>query len=59
MEPAATELYINVDTIEKPILRPYPNESPEDADESKRNAFYNHKNHFFILTTAGKPVYTR
>ena len=53
------EVYINIDTIEKPIIRFYPNESPEDENEEKRDAFFKHKNHFFVLTSAGKPVYTR
>jgi len=53
------EIPINVDLIEKPVLRKYPNESPEDEDVAKRTAFYKHKNHFFIITVAGKPVFTR
>lgn len=53
------ELNMGADMIEKPVLRLHPDESPEDADEAKRNAFYAHKNHFYIFTVAGKPVYTR
>ena len=53
------ELCINLEIIEKPVIRPHYGESPEDLDPAKREAFYNHKNHFFILTSAGKPVYTR
>lgn len=53
------EIPINIDLTEKPVLRKYPNESPDDEDPAKRAAFYKHKNHFFIVTIAGKPVFTR
>jgi hypothetical protein len=43
----------------KPTPSNYPKESPEDSDEHIRNAFFSHSNHFFILTIAGKPVFTR
>ena len=59
MESNKRELCINMDLIEKPTVRIYPEESPEDMDEEKRNAFFKHKNHFFVITSAGKPVYTR
>jgi len=43
----------------KPTPSDYPKESPEDPHEHIRNAFFSHSNHFFILTIAGKPVFTR
>ncbi len=49
----------NVELIEKPILKSHLAESPEDPDIEKRRAFYSHKCHFFIFTTAGKPIFTR
>ncbi len=49
----------NVDLVERPVLKSYANESPEDRDEAKRLAFYRHKSHYFIFTTAGKPVFTK
>ena len=53
------EIPINVDLIAKPVLRRYPNESPDYEDPSRRAAFHKHKNHFFIITVAGKSVFTR
>lgn len=44
---------------EKPVPSEYDAESPEDYDENVRKAFFSHTNHFFILTAAGKPVFTR
>ena len=32
------------------------NEQPEE--EKKNTDYFSHKNHFFIITNAGKPVYT-
>ncbi len=49
----------NVDLIERPFIKSYAGESPEEADETKRKAFFAHKCHFFVFTLAGKPVFTR
>ena len=49
----------NVELVERPILGTHINESPEDPDPFKRDAFYKHNCHFFIFTSAGKPVFTR
>jgi hypothetical protein len=53
------ELCINVEMIVWGVFKSHYGESPEDMDAAKREAFYGHKNHFFILTAAGKPIYTR
>jgi len=45
--------------IEIPRIKQHANESPDDPDEEKRTAFYKHKNHFFVLTIAGKPIFTK
>ncbi len=50
---------LEVDLIEKPIIKSYAEEGPEEQSEHRRKAFYNHKKHFFVITTAGKPIFTR
>jgi len=50
---------INFELIEKPVLRMHSHESPEDPDPKNRELFYHHSCHFFIFTTAGKPIFTR
>ena len=45
--------------VHQPIIKSYVEESPEVPDEDKRLAFFEHKKQFFIVTAAGKPIYTR
>jgi len=45
--------------VEAPVIRSYVEHSPEDSEEACREAFFHHHKHIFIITTAGKPIYTR
>ncbi len=53
------ELDVAAELILRPTVKSHPEESPEDPDEARRISFYAHKSHFFVFTSAGKPVYTR
>lgn len=44
---------------EVPAIKTAPHEDPDNADKAKRSSFYAHKNHYFALTLAGKPIFTR
>ena len=42
-----------------PIIKSYVEESPETPDAEKRQAYFDHKKQFIIISAAGKPIYTR
>eukprot|EP01022_Parablepharisma_sp_SALTPOND_P014358 TRINITY_DN1943_c0_g1_i1.p2 TRINITY_DN1943_c0_g1~~TRINITY_DN1943_c0_g1_i1.p2 ORF type:complete len:696 (+),score=109.46 TRINITY_DN1943_c0_g1_i1:287-2374(+) len=45
--------------VPRPIIKSYVEESPEAPDSEKRDAFFEHKKQFLIITAAGKPIFTR
>jgi hypothetical protein len=45
--------------IDIPAIKRHSEEDPSSQDESKRKLFYDHKTHFFILTTVGKPIFSK
>ena len=45
--------------IPRPIIKSYAEESPETPEAEKRQAFFDHKRQFLIITAAGKPIFTR
>ncbi len=61
MEPSEKKecLYTNVNLCEVPEVKKHGGESPESKSELSRKSFFAHKTHLFVITSAGKPVYTR
>jgi hypothetical protein len=49
----------SIEIIPYPTIKRYFEESPDNMEESKRMAFYRHNKHFYIITPAGKPIYSR
>ena len=50
---------ISIELVHRPIIKSYVEETPEAPDEVKRKAFFKHRRQFFVITAAGKPIFTR